>query len=208
MEKFEDLIVEDNDELALLVEEYKKAKGDDFFVFPLKDRVKLFLAFVKDCDYKKSAFSQVEDFKNMFFDKEELEKIKVSNINTHLLTFVIGDKFSKENKLVVLFNKNGIQESENITTSNTCAFEVSFKDHVAKQTSIKDIKTNINNGTYKICDCKLNNGLNLENKEQTTIAPKNLSEDKVDLKNQEQLDNNDLNFAFEKYLSTTNSRQA
>ncbi len=202
MEEFDDLIIENNEELTALVEEYKKAKGENFYVFPLKDRVKLFLAFVKDCDYKKSSFSQVEDFKNLFFNKEELEKNNISNISNHLLTFVIGDKFNKENRLVVLFSKNGIAETENMTTNNTCAFEVSFKEHVAKQTTVKDVKTNINNGTYKICDCKLNNGLNVENKEQTTIAPKELESN-----TSEEMEKG-LSFAFENYLSNTNSRQA
>ena len=56
MEELDELIIDD-EELEKLVEEYKKAKGNDFFVFPLKDRIKLFLAFIKDSNYKKSSLN-------------------------------------------------------------------------------------------------------------------------------------------------------
>ncbi len=217
MEELDELIIDD-EELEKLVEEYKKAKGNDFFVFPLKDRIKLFLAFIKDSNYKKSSFDEIDDFKLLFFSKEELEKINIFNINNHLMTFIIGDKLSRENKLIVLFSEKGVKKDQELNASNTCAFEISFKDHSAKKIGITDLKTNIVNKTYIVRDfsCKqLGNDVNklektVQNENSDKILDKKQSVEKTvqDEKKQVENDSKELNAAFETYLGASICKQA
>lgn len=181
-----DLIVENDDEIIELVGEYMQAKGDNFVVIPMEDRVKLFLALVKDSDYAKESFEKVAEFKELFFPKDNIAKLGLSNLDNHFTTFVIGDKSSKENKLIVLYNANGVNNNESIDENNTLAFEISFKEHAVKQLSVKELKGKIVCDSYRPCKCA-----------------------KFDEVEQEQADGTKtLKEAFKEYLALTTSRQA
>lgn len=181
-----DLIVENDDELIGLVNEYVQAKGDDFVVIPMEYRVKLFLALVKDSDYTKESFGKVEDFKGLFFPKDNIAKLGIENLDNNLTTLVVGDKSSKENKLIVLYNEKGVNNKESIDETNTLAFEISFKDHHVKQISVKELKGKIICDSYKLCKCA-----------------------KVDDAEQEQnVETKTLKEAFKEYLTLTTSKQA
>lgn len=149
----ESLIVSD-EELMKLVEEYTKTKGDSFVVMSMDDRVKLFLGCVKDCDYRKESFVNVKDFKNLFFPNDQLEKIDVKNLNEYLTTFVIGEKATRENRLVVLYNKEGVNNNKELSDDNTLAYEISFKNNETKQTTLKDLKNKLIYDSYSLCKCK------------------------------------------------------
>lgn len=148
-----DNMIVNEEELVDLVNEYLSIKGDDFVVFPFEDRVKLFLGLVKDCDYKKDTFvNKVNEFKNYFFSEDELKRANINNINKHLFTFVIGDKQTKENRLVVLCSENGIKIDEEVDKDNLFAYEVSFKNNSVEVIDIKQLKSRILYNIYNICN--------------------------------------------------------
>lgn len=177
-----EMIVENDDELLNLIAQYIEAKGDDYSILSMEDRVKLFLALVKDCDYKKESFVKVDEFKELFFPKSSLEKLEIENLDNYLTTLIIGEKSTKENKLVVLYSAQGVNNDECVDENNTMAFEISFKDHTVKQVSVRELKGKIASNTYQICKC-----CQVDEKEE---GPQNLKT------------------AFAKYLTSSNCRQA
>lgn len=177
-----EMIVENDDELLSLIAQYVETKGDDYNVLSMEDRVKLFLALVKDCDYKKDSFVRVGEFKDLFFPKSSLDKLEIENLDNYLTTIIVGEKSTKENKLIVLYSAQGVNNDEYMDENNTMAFEISFKDHTAKQVSVKELKGKIVSDTYQICKCC-----------------------QVDAQKQDQ---QDLKTAFAKYLTSSNCRQA
>lgn len=179
-----DLILNNDNDLMQLITKYMETKGDSFEVLSLEERVKLFLALIKDCDYTKSSFAKVEEFKQTFFAKEEIEKIGVNNLSDYLISFVVGEKNTKQNKLIVLYAPNGIKKEESINKENATAFEVSFKNHTVKTIDIKLLKSKIIYDTYKTC-----------------------KKEKLE-KEQENCELQNLNNAFEKYLMLTAEKQA
>lgn len=149
----ESLIVSD-EELMKLVEEYTKTKGNSFIVMPMEDRVKLFLGCVKDCDYRKESFVNVKDFKNLFFPNDQLEKINIKDLDEYFTTFVVGEKATRENRLVVLYNKEGVKNNKELSDDNTLAYEISFKNNEINQTTLKDLKSKLIYDSYSLCKCK------------------------------------------------------
>ena len=136
----ENLIV-DEMQLLELVKGYVQAKGNSFAIIPMEDRVKMFLGCVKDCDYRKESFLRVQDFKNLFFPKDQLANSGIKNINEYLATFVIGDKSNNENRL-------------ELNNKNTSSYEISFKNNEVKQIELNNLKYKLNYDSYKLCKCK------------------------------------------------------
>ena len=150
----EENLIADEMQLLELVKEYIQAKGNSFAIIPMEDRVKMFLGCVKDCDYRKESFLRVQDFKNLFFPKDQLANSGIKNINEYLATFVIGDKSNNENRLVVLFNKLGINDKQELNNKNTSSYEISFKNNEVKQIELNNLKYKLNYDSYKLCKCK------------------------------------------------------
>lgn len=185
MDKKNDLIIDNDEGILKLVSDYIQAKGDKFIVIPMEDRIKLFLALVKDNGYNKASFEKLYDFKALFFPDYEMEKLGIKNIDDFLTIFVIGEKETKENKVIILYSKDGIGIDETINENNTQAFEISFKDHTVKQVNLKTLKSNILCDAYTICKC-----CKFEEKQEETVDYKNLKE------------------AFKEFLTLANDRQA
>lgn len=182
-----DNMIVNEKELVDLVNEYLSIKGDEFVVFPFEDRVKLFLGLVKDCDYKKDTFvNKVNEFKNYFFSEDELKRANINDINKHLSTFVIGDKQTKENRLVVLCSKNGIKADEEVDKDNLFAYEISFKNNSVEVIDVRQLKSRLLYNIYNICNIN-----------KDTKAEENTNDQ---LKN--------LDTAFEEFLKKSKEKQA